>query len=88
MIAYAHSRGIKIYGATLTPITAAAYYSAEHEAQRKAVNHWIRSSGEYDGVLDFDKVVRDPSDPSKMLPAYNSGDSLHPAMPATAPWRI
>jgi len=79
MIAYAHSRGIKIYGATLTPINGSFYYTADHEAMRRAVNKWIRTSGEYDGVIDFDKVIRDPADHSKMLATYNSGDSLHPS---------
>lgn len=79
MIAYAHSRGIRIYGATLTPIGGSIYDSAENEAKRRAFNHWIRTSGEYDGVIDFDKVVRDPADHSRMLPLYNSGDSLHPS---------
>jgi lysophospholipase L1-like esterase len=80
LIARAHSRGIRIYGATLTPFdnAGAPYFSADHEAQRQAVNAWIRSSGEYDAVIDFDKVVRDPANPSKLLPAFDSGDHLHP----------
>ena len=80
LIARAHSRGIRIYGATLTPFdnAGAPYFSPAHEAQRQAVNAWIRSSGEYDAVIDFDKVVRDPANPSKILPAFDSGDHLHP----------
>jgi lysophospholipase L1-like esterase len=80
MIARAHSLGIRIYGATLTPFdnAGAPYFSAAHEAQRQAVNSWIRTSGEYDAVIDFDKVVRDPNNPTKILPAFDSGDHLHP----------
>src|SRR5581483_5207516 len=80
MIARAHSRGVRIYGATLTPFNnaGAPYYSAAHEADRQAVNAWIRGSGEYDAVIDFDKVVRDPADPTKILAAFDSGDHLHP----------
>ena len=48
------------------------------EATRVAVNDWIRRSGEFDAVIDFDKVTRDPADPQRMLPAYDSGDHLHP----------
>jgi lysophospholipase L1-like esterase len=81
LIARAHSRGIRIYGATLTPFdnVGSPYFSAAHEVQRQAVNAWIRTSGEFDAVIDFDKVVRDPNNPSKLLPAFDSGDHLHPS---------
>ena len=78
LIARAHARGLKVYGATLTPFEGAAYWSAEGEAKRQALNQWIRTSGEYDGVIDFDQVTRDPAAPTKFLPAYDSGDHLHP----------
>lgn len=80
LIARAHSRGIRIYGATLTPFdnVGSPYFSAAHEVERQAVNAWIRTSGEFDSVIDFDKVVRDPNNPSKLLPAFDSGDHLHP----------
>jgi lysophospholipase L1-like esterase len=80
LIARAHNRGIRIYGATLTPFdnVGAPYFSAANEAERQAVNAWIRTSGEFDAVIDFDKVVRDPSNPSRLLPAFDSGDHLHP----------
>jgi len=81
LIARAHERGIGIYGATVTPFrdtTIPGYYSAANEAKRLAVNRWIRTSGEYDGVIDFDRAVRDPAQPLSMLPAYDSGDHLHP----------
>jgi lysophospholipase L1-like esterase len=81
LIARAHSRGIRIYGATLTPFdnVGSPYFSAAHEVERQAVNVWIRTSGEFDAVIDFDKVVRDPNNPSKLLPAFDSGDHLHPS---------
>jgi len=78
LIERAHARGLKIYGATLTPYEGAAYYSPEGEAKRQALNEWIRTSGAYDGVVDMDKATRDPAAPSKFLPAYDSGDHLHP----------
>ena len=78
LIERAHARGLKIYGATLTPYDGAAYYSPEGEAKRQALNEWIRTSGAYDGVVDFDKATRDPAAPSRFLPAYDSGDHLHP----------
>lgn len=74
----AHQAGLKAIGATLTPYEGAGYYSPEGEADRQALNTWIRTSGEYDGVVDFDKAVRDPAAPAKMLPAYDVGDHLHP----------
>jgi lysophospholipase L1-like esterase len=81
LIARAHERGLRIYGGTMTPFqdtTIAGYYSAENEAKRRAANRWIRTSGEWDGVIDFDRAVRDPNQPGRMLPAYDSGDHLHP----------
>ena len=79
VIARAHALGIKIMGATLTPFEGfAAYYTPEGEAKRKAVNEWIRTSKEYDAVVDFDAVVRDPQAPTKILTQYDSGDHLHP----------
>jgi lysophospholipase L1-like esterase len=81
LIARAHTKGIAIYGATLTPFEGTVfpgYYSPEKEQIRQGVNNWIRSSDEFDGVIDFDRAVRDPSHPTRMLPAYDSGDHLHP----------
>jgi len=78
LIERAHARGLKIYGATLTPFEGAAYYTPEGEAKRQALNSWIRTSGEYDGVIDFDRVARDPKSPSKFATAVDSGDHLHP----------
>jgi lysophospholipase L1-like esterase len=78
IIAYAHAQGLRIFGATMTPFQGAGYYSAAGEKKREAVNNWIRTSGAFDGVIDFDKVVRDPSNPLMINPAYDSGDHLHP----------
>ena len=79
LIARAHARGIRIYGATLTPCEGSNRWTPEVETKRQALNQWIRASGSYDGVIDFDAVVRDPSQPSKLLPRYDSGDHLHPS---------
>ncbi|MFF3319211.1 SGNH/GDSL hydrolase family protein [Streptomyces sp. NPDC003035] len=78
LIRQAHAKGIRIVGATLTPIKGSFYDTPANEAKRDAVNHWIRTSGAYDAVVDFDRVVADPADPDRMLPAYDSGDHLHP----------
>ena len=78
IIAQAHADGLKIFGATLTPFKGAGYYSDAGELKREAVNTWIRTSGVFDGVIDFDKVVRDPSDPLMINPPFDSGDHLHP----------
>ena len=78
VIARAHAKGIAVHGATLIPFQGAGYYSAEKEAVRQAVNTWIRSGGGFDAVIDFDRVMRDPANPARMLAAYDSGDHLHP----------
>lgn len=76
----AHELGLKIYGATLTPDGGAkrGYYTAETEKIREGYNAWIRSNKLLDGYVDFDRVTRDPAHPKYFLPAYNSGDDLHP----------
>jgi lysophospholipase L1-like esterase len=81
LIARAHAKGIAIYGGTLTPFEGTVfpgYYTPAKEQIRQAVNNWIRTSDEFDGVIDFERAVRDPSHPTRMLPAYDSGDHLHP----------
>ncbi|HEX9171737.1 MAG TPA: SGNH/GDSL hydrolase family protein [Telluria sp.] len=78
LIMRAHSKGISVLGATLLPFEGAAYYTAAKNGVRQAVNDWIRGSGELDGVIDFDAVMRDPSRPTRLLPAYDSSDHLHP----------
>lgn len=77
-ITRAHEEGLRVFGATLTPYEGAGYYSEAGEEDRQAVNEWIRTSGEFDGVVDFDAAVRDPDNPGRILPAYDVGDHLHP----------
>lgn len=67
-----------MFGATRTPFEGAGYYSPEKEQVRQAVNNWIRASDEFDAVIDFDRAVRDPANPTRFNPAYDCGDHLHP----------
>jgi lysophospholipase L1-like esterase len=69
-ITKAHNAGILIYGATITPFKGNSYYTTEHEAVRDAVNDWIRTSGNFDGVIDLDAAMRDPADADQLNPAY------------------
>jgi lysophospholipase L1-like esterase len=84
IVAKAHALGVRVYGATLIPFGGSnAVYGGEYgiaagETQRQALNHWIRTSGTFDGVFDFDQAIRDPEDPTRILPQYDSGDHLHP----------
>jgi lysophospholipase L1-like esterase len=75
----AHTHGIKVFGATITPYGGAGYSSAAGEAMRVAVNQWIRTTPELDGFIDFDATTRDPANPTAFLPADDSGDHLHPS---------
>jgi len=75
----AHQHGIRVFGATLTPYEGADYYSDDGEAERQAVNQWIRTGGAFDGVFDFDAAVRDPQHPSRFREEFQSGDHLHPS---------
>ena len=84
LIARAKAKGLRIYGATMLPFEgtmlgnlATGYYTPEKDARRRAFNEWIRTSGAYDAVLDFEAAVRDPAAPGKLLPKYNAGDNLH-----------
>jgi lysophospholipase L1-like esterase len=79
MATRAHTHGIKVIGATLTPYIRAGYSSPAGEKMRQAVNQWIRTSNQLDGFVDFDKATQDPANPSVFLPANNSGDNLHPS---------
>jgi lysophospholipase L1-like esterase len=74
----AHTHGIQVIGATLTPYVGAGYQSPEGEAMRQAINTWIRTTKELDGVVDFDKATDDPDHAGMFLPEYDSGDHLHP----------
>ena len=73
-----HQQGAKIYGATILPFKGASYWDAAAEVKRQTINTWIRTSGMFDAVIDFDAVMRDPSDPAHIRPAFDSGDDLHP----------
>lgn len=77
IIIRAHERGLRVYGATITPCGSSFYYKPPVEAERKKVNKWIRTSGAFDAVLDWDAVVRNPDKPENLLPAADSGDHLH-----------
>jgi len=78
LIMRAHVHGLKIYGATILPYGGAAYFRPEGEAARQKINAWIRTSHEFDGVVDFDAAMRDPAKPEKMKAELQSGDWLHP----------
>jgi lysophospholipase L1-like esterase len=73
-----HARGLRIYGATIPPFGGSQYDGEEREAARRTVNDWIRQSGAFDAVIDFDASVRDPAQPTRLLPSADSGDHLHP----------
>lgn len=72
-----HEAGLIVLGATITPYVGAMYYLPAGEATRQAVNAWIRDGGAFDGVIDFDAVVRDPENPGRILAAFDAGDALH-----------
>ncbi len=85
LIERARVRGIKVIGGTLTPFENAlagrpnqGYFTPEKEGRRLAVNQWIRTSGAFDAIIDFDRVIADPTRPAAMAAAYDSGDHLHP----------
>ncbi|MEU1270989.1 SGNH/GDSL hydrolase family protein [Streptomyces sp. NPDC005799] len=74
----AHARGLRMLAATILPCAGEIHCPPAVDAERVAVNTWIRDSGAFDAVLDFDAALRDPRQPARMLPAYDSGDHLHP----------
>lgn len=78
IVLQAHARGLRVIGCTITPYEGWLYYDRKGEAARLAVNEFIRNSGIFDAVADFDAAMRDPRDPHRLLPAYDSGDHLHP----------
>lgn len=77
----AHAHGLRVFGATITPFTGSDYYHPGPltEADRQAVNRWIRAPGHFDAAIDFDSIIRDPPDPDRLMPAFDSGDHLHPS---------
>ncbi len=81
IVARAHAAHIQVVGATILPYTGSDYYHppASNEADRQAINAWIRAAGHFDAVVDFDKVMADPKQADHMNPAYDSGDHLHPS---------
>ena len=81
IITRAHAHGLRVIGATITPYVGSDYYhpGLQSEGDRQAVNQWIRGSGHFDAVIDFDTVVRDPRRPEHLRPAYDCGDHLHPS---------
>lgn len=82
MITRTHALGIPIFGATITPFmsnsTTQSYADPTREVTRNRVNEWIRTSHTFDAVIDFDKILRDPSNPSQLRSDYHTGDFLHP----------
>ncbi len=78
IIAMAHAAGVRVFGATLTPFHGARYWTPAGEAKREAINHWIRTSQMFDGVIDFSRAVAQPGNPEQIAPAFDSGDHLHP----------
>ena len=81
IVARAHTAHIQVIGATIMPYTGSDYYHppASNEADRQAINAWIRAAGHFDAVVDFDKLIADPARPDHMNAAYDSGDHLHPS---------
>jgi lysophospholipase L1-like esterase len=81
IVSRAHAHGIRVIGATITPYSGSVYYHPDsaQEADREAVNAWIHIPGHFDEVIDFDRVVRDPEHPDRLLSAYDCGDHLHPS---------
>jgi len=75
----AHAHGIRVMGGTLTPMRGLWLHNPATEAMRQDVNTWIRTSGRFDAVVDFDAVVRDPEDPARLRPEFDSGDHIHPS---------
>jgi lysophospholipase L1-like esterase len=78
MISRAHERNIRVFGGTILPFGGSFYFSPEHEAARQTVNDWIRASGKFDAVIDFDAATRDPLNLTHLAAAADSGDHLHP----------
>jgi lysophospholipase L1-like esterase len=80
IIARAHARDVRVYGATILPFEGApSYFTPDGEADRQRVNEWIRTSGRFDAVIDFDAAMRDPRKPSRLAAAVDGGDHLHPS---------
>ena len=86
LVEQAHSRGVRVIGTTLTPFEGALpgtplsdYYHPDKDALRQQVNDWVRNSGVFDDVIDFDAVLRDSEHPTRIAAPFDSGDRLHPS---------
>jgi lysophospholipase L1-like esterase len=79
LIARSHAAGVCVIGGTITPFSGYERFTPERERTRQTVNSFIRSSREFDAVVDFDRATRDPAHPERLLPAFDSGDHLHPS---------
>lgn len=81
IIVRAHAKDMIVIGGTLTPYAGAGFYwSEDGETDRQTVNQWIRTSGQFDAVIDFDAALRDPENPTRLASAFDSGDHLHPSL--------
>jgi len=78
LIGQAHAAGVRIIGATMLPDFGNGYYTDSAESIRQAANDWIRTGGAFDGVIDFDQVMRDPANPVALKPGFDAGDHIHP----------
>lgn len=78
LVERAHAQSVRVYGVPLLPFGRSEYASFEHELARQRVNDWLRTSGRFDAIIDFDEAVRDAKYPAKLAAAYDSGDHLHP----------
>ncbi|MEV5495928.1 GDSL-type esterase/lipase family protein [Nonomuraea fuscirosea] len=79
IVTAAHAAGVRVVGATITPFAGAVFHSPDAERARREVNAFIRQAGAFDGLADFDAALRDPADPTRLLPCHDSGDHLHPS---------
>ncbi|WP_194814179.1 SGNH/GDSL hydrolase family protein [Nocardia sp. XZ_19_385] len=79
LIRQARAKGLRVIGATFTPIHGSPYFSPAAESARQALNEWIRTAGAYDAIVDFDAALRDPANPQRFTPEFDSGDHIHPS---------
>jgi len=77
IIVRTQAHGIRVFGGTILPCGGSFYDTPELEADRQVINAWIRTSGKFDAVIDFDAAVRDPQNPSRLAAEYDTGDHLH-----------
>ena len=94
VVSEAHKHNIQVIGATLLPFSGALpntpldnYYQPNKDQLRQRINHWMRTSHTFDGVLDLDEGLKDPKHPNRLNPIYDSGDHLHPMIAAISIWQ-